>query len=278
MPRISFNTSCEQICELEANQNYTTVSFIKSEAKNTKRREFIRRTWASIKYTENGRLFYVFVIGKPTSNKTFNLVEEGSKRYEDILMFDGPDDYRNISRKTLSGMQWAYENLPSSFLYSSADDDFMIDVAALDDNIVKTINTTKNLPHFPFLCIYNLAGSEVVKNPNNKYYVPFKEYSNDTWPRSCLGGFYTTRVDTIAKVWKQASKESLVRMDDVWITGILRQKAGIPDSCVVKADIEAWLHLWGYKGKGNPSSRNFMKREWLKFSKEINKRPHCTCV
>ena len=73
------------------------VSFIKSEAKNTKRREFIRRTWASIKYTENGRLFYVFVIGKPTSNKTFNLIEEESNRYEDILMFDGPDDYRFIN-------------------------------------------------------------------------------------------------------------------------------------------------------------------------------------
>ena len=54
-------------------------------------------------------------------------------------------------------MQWAYENLPSSFLYSSADDDFMIDVAALDDNIVKTINTTKHLPYFPFLCVYNLV-------------------------------------------------------------------------------------------------------------------------
>ena len=67
-------------------------------------------------------------------------------------------------------------------------------------------------------------------------------------------------------------------MDDVWITGILRQKAGIPDSCVVKADFKAWLHTWGYKNKGNPGSRNFMKQEWLKFSEEISKRPHCTCV
>ena len=65
---------------------------------------------------------------------------------------------RNITRKTLSGMQWAYENLPSSFYYSSADDDFMIDVAALDDNVMKAINTTKHLPHFPFLCIYSLVG------------------------------------------------------------------------------------------------------------------------
>ena len=54
-------------------------------------------------------------------------------------------------------MQWAYENLPSSFLYSSADDDFMIDVAALDDNIMRTIERKYNLPYFPFLCIYRLV-------------------------------------------------------------------------------------------------------------------------
>ena len=74
------------------------VCFIKSEAINTKRREFIRRTWASIKYTEHARLVYVFVLGKPTSNKVFNLVEEESKRYEDILMFEGHDDYRLVNK------------------------------------------------------------------------------------------------------------------------------------------------------------------------------------
>ena len=74
------------------------VCFIKSEAINTKQREFIRRTWASIKYTEHARLVYVFVLGKPTSNKVFNLVEEESKRYEDILMFEGHDDYRLVNK------------------------------------------------------------------------------------------------------------------------------------------------------------------------------------
>ena len=55
-------------------------------------------------------------------------------------------------------MQWATENLPSSFYYSSSDDDMMIDVAALDDNIMKAINTTNHLPYFPFICIYMVVG------------------------------------------------------------------------------------------------------------------------
>ena len=64
---------------------------------------------------------------------------------------------RNIARKTLSGMQWASENLPSSYLYSSADDDMMIDVATLDDVIMKTTNTTSRLPYFPFVCIFSMV-------------------------------------------------------------------------------------------------------------------------
>ena len=64
----------------------------------------------------------------------------------------------NLSRKSLSAMQWASENLPSSFYYSSGDDDMMIDVAALDDNIMKAINTTSHLPYFPFICIFMVVG------------------------------------------------------------------------------------------------------------------------
>ena len=51
-------------------------------------------------------------------------------------------------------IQWASENLPPTYLYSSADDDFMIDVAALDDNIMKAINASDHLNYFPFICIY----------------------------------------------------------------------------------------------------------------------------
>ena len=70
------------------------VTFIKSKASNTKVRKFLRRTWTSIKYTKNGILFYVFVIGRPSSNETLKLIKEESNRYEDILMFNGPDDYK----------------------------------------------------------------------------------------------------------------------------------------------------------------------------------------
>ena len=67
-------------------------------------------------------------------------------------------------------------------------------------------------------------------------------------------------------------------MDDVWITGVLRKKSGIPDSCVIGAYFKgAYLHTWGFSGKGDPNSEDFMQKEWQQLSAEINKRQYCIC-
>ena len=66
-------------------------------------------------------------------------------------------------------------------------------------------------------------------------------------------------------------------MDDIWITGVLRKKSGIPDSCVIGAYFKADLHTWGFSGKGDPDSAEFMQKEWQLLSAEINKRQYCLC-
>ena len=73
------------------------------------------------------------------------------------------------------------------------------------------------------------------RDPKSKYYVPFDEYPDTYWPRGCNGGFYTTNVAMVTKIWGRANEERIIRMDDIWITGILRKKCGIPDSCVAGA-------------------------------------------
>lgn len=79
---------------MNTDESYKMVTFIKSKASNTKIRNFLRRTWTSIKYTKNGTLLYVYVVGRPTSNETLDLIEEESKYHEDILMIDVKDSYK----------------------------------------------------------------------------------------------------------------------------------------------------------------------------------------
>ena len=69
------------------------VTFIKSTANNIQRRMFIRRTWGGISYTNAGRFLYIFVVGIPADKQILQFVKEESIRHQDILLFDGPDDY-----------------------------------------------------------------------------------------------------------------------------------------------------------------------------------------
>ena len=66
-------------------------------------------------------------------------------------------------------------------------------------------------------------------------------------------------------------------MEDIWITGVLREKAGIPSTCVLDSWYKADLHTWGYKDQGDINSPCFMRKELDKFAREINKREHCRC-
>ncbi len=68
--------------------------FIKSTADNFSRRQFVRRTWGAVRYTTDGRVQVVFVLGMSESSQTRQLVLEEAQRYQDILVYRGPDDYK----------------------------------------------------------------------------------------------------------------------------------------------------------------------------------------
>lgn len=280
-PTFYTNTSCDQSCPISKNTTWTMVTFIKSTANNYLRREFIRKTWGSVKYTESGRFFFVFVVGRPDSDNTLSLVEEESARYEDILMYNGSDGYRNIARKTLAGMQWTSENLPPEYYYSTADDDFLIDMAIFEDIVNQNLALQKrhSWPIFPFVCTYRvLPFPHVVRDSNYKSFVPVEEYPWPDWPRGCLGGFYTSKADVISRLWLFTKDEVIVRMDDVWITGVLRMKMGIPDYAVVQPFQYAATHYSGFRDKGDLRDKDFMKEPWAAATKKLFQRPHCVCI
>ena len=72
------------------------VVFIKSAISHIDRRNFIRKTWASIRYTIKARFLYIFLVGKPISDESFTVIMKESNKYKDMLIYDGPDDYRLV--------------------------------------------------------------------------------------------------------------------------------------------------------------------------------------
>ena len=52
-------------------------------------------------------------------------------------------------------------------------------------------------------------------------------------------------------------------LDDVWITGILRQKLGMPDDMIVEPDQDVAIHFTGYVGKEKDGVTEYVK-QWEK--------------
>ena len=150
-------------------------------------------------------------------------------------------------------MQWASFNLPKDSLYSSADDDFIVIteslVTAIDDNLAQ--KKEKDWPEFPLICGFVKGKDEKpvrFGDPKfSKWAVSKESYRWTEFPVYCHGGLYTTSVNVVKQLYDLSRFETILRLDDVWMTGILRWKLGMPDSMVVAPKNPIGFHLESYK-------------------------------
>ncbi|CAK8692930.1 unnamed protein product [Clavelina lepadiformis] len=252
------------------NISWSMIIFIKSATDNRIRRDWIRKAWGSIGYLDGATFQTVFVIGQADAT-TQALLDEEYSRYRDILQVDASDAYLDVGLKTLSGMRWTLDKLPHQYFYSSGDDDMMIDLVklkeAVDKNIAKV--SEKKWPEFPIICTYKtkLFGRPI-REKKHKNYISRQDYRRMLWPKYCLGGFYTTSVRVIRQLWEASLNSKRINTDDVFITGILREKIGMPAAMVVPGIRHTCQHMGGF----NADKFNEL---WSNLSKKLKKRNIC---
>lgn len=172
---------------------------------------------------------------------------------------------RNIAQKTLAGMQWAAENLPMDYLYSSADDDFMINIGGLKDDVEHGFREkiSRKWPEYPLMCGFIFGPKEApMRSTGAKWYLSELLYRWTVFPPYCHGGLYTTTVQVATKLYEQSRTVDPLSLDDVWITGILRHKMGMPDEMIFRAPSGPGRHFTGFHGKGDIGRRGFMQGDW----------------
>ena len=148
----------------------------------------------------------------------------------------------SLGNKSLSVLQWASEKLPEDFYFTKMDDDVFVDNRNLKQVLeyyITKMNDPKNLwPIFPIMCTfkYRNAHATAIRNHKNKNWVSKKDYLWWNYTAFCRGPMCTTRVDTVRQLWNEA-KISVVlhNIEDVWVTGVLRLKIGMPGDMLVVA-------------------------------------------
>lgn len=156
-------------------------------------------------------------------NKYINhkAVEDEAKKYGDIVQGNFQEAYRNLTYKHVMGLMWVNRHCDTAQYVIKMDDDIIVNFLKLLDLV------TKFDPNKEFISGYILKDLEVKRLKANKWYVSKEEYPADTYPQFMSGWLYITTPKVTEKLEEMASREKYFWIDDVFVTGILREKLNI---------------------------------------------------
>ena len=124
------------------------VIMVTSHVKDVRVRKEIRQTWADVPEVNSGQVRVVHLLGTITENggTTQSLIEHEAEDYDDIVQGAFKETYKNLTTKTLMGLQWASNQCGSSFKYfMKTDSDVYVNLPKLAEHLAGLKNWEK--PH-----------------------------------------------------------------------------------------------------------------------------------
>ncbi|PIK39379.1 putative beta-1,3-galactosyltransferase 1-like [Apostichopus japonicus] len=135
-----------------------------------------RESCLSVKVARGRNVRSVFLLGKPKEEKLIAEIKAEQEIYQDILMEDFDDTYKNLTLKVLMGMKWASEYCSNASWVMKVDDDVYVDLTnavALLEGVTTTVKTMIGRP---------IRNSKPVRDTNRKWFVS-KEHICHRIPR-----------------------------------------------------------------------------------------------
>ncbi|TGZ66665.1 hypothetical protein CRM22_005194 [Opisthorchis felineus] len=182
----------DEINLCEANSSPELIILVKTTYEKRTLREQIRRSWGSPRcFAGNNMTAQVlFVLGKVrtwcpglTSRYQELLLEEHTK-HRDLLQFGFLDTYRNTTHKHAAALNYITKRCPDSHFVALFDDDFLVNPVG----VVRTLRGVSVL-HYPiFFGGYTHDSEPVIRNPENKWFIPHDVYPFEVVPRIAAGG------------------------------------------------------------------------------------------
>ena len=269
-PRIS----CPQ-----SHPNRTPVLFlIHSAVAHVERRRIIRT------YAQARNVSVLFVVGQSRDATTGNLTTE-IESFADVILGDFMDSYSNLTLKHLFGLSWVHAYCSTLDFLVKADDDILIHF----DEVIKLVDRKYPAAQEPFtsrtsakvIACYVFQGFKVIRESESKWCVTRNEFPDPVFPHFCSGWGYISTPETVAAVLRQLQLvSSLFWIDDVFVTGILRERAGDVFLDAINAEYEAEsaaLEEWLATGHGSRWDKLFTqtsspKQQELAYSRLLQQK------
>ncbi|XP_072309814.1 N-acetyllactosaminide beta-1,3-N-acetylglucosaminyltransferase 2 [Eucyclogobius newberryi] len=218
---------------------------IKSQLGNFENRQAIRETWGRSGHVsgefnvKGGLVRTVFLLGKQESkpnSKLHVLLDNESRKYGDILLWDFKDTFFNLTLKDVLFWRWFEQYCPKAIFVFKGDDDVFVRTDALVDYLNKqweehslwlhyTNETDKGMDLFMGEVI-NYASPN--RDPSTKYFIPQSFYQG-AYPAYAGGGGVVYSGSLALRLKHVSEQVSLFPIDDVYL-GMCLRKLGVAPS------------------------------------------------
>ncbi|KAF6364084.1 beta-1,3-galactosyltransferase 4 [Rhinolophus ferrumequinum] len=233
---------------------------------NLNQRNAIRASWGGQRRARGLRVQTLFLLGEPSarhpsSSSHENYLAQESAAQGDILQAAFQDSYRNLTLKTLSGLNWADKHCPMARYILKTDDDVFVNVPELVSELVRrggrweqwergTVPHTEaevggdewegggpTLENHPVPLLYLGRVHWWVRpsrKPGGKHHISEEQWP-PTWgpfPPYASGTGYVLSASAVQLILKVASGAPPLPLEDVFV-GVSARRGGLtPTHCV----------------------------------------------
>lgn len=254
------------------------VLLIATEARQVEARSAIRQTWGNESALPNTGLIRLFLLGKTEGELgrlQQRMLEAESQRYRDILQQDFLDSYKNLTIKTLMGMNWVAVHCPRASYVMKTDSDVFVNTEYLVHKLLRPeIKPKKN-----YFTGNNMRGFAPNRNKNSKWYMPPEMYPDDKYPTFCSGTGYVFSGDLASKIYRASLSVPHLHLEDVYV-GICLATLGIEPTPPANAFLfNHWrVSYSSCKYSHLITSHGFHPNELLKYWHHLQNNKHNACV
>ena len=165
----------------------------------------------------------MFVIALSTDS-TDKLIRQEAGESKDILFLNFTDEYKKLPYKAILSMKFILENCSKVKNVIKVDDD-VSDIRM--KSVQRTVSKSKS-SDFLYCKVHsvNKISRKVEGKVPKKWSVTEEEFPKrnpDTYPAFCQGMLIVMPLSTLEALYKQVPFEPFMWVDDIYVTGILRE-------------------------------------------------------
>nr|XP_046186776.1 beta-1,3-galactosyltransferase 2-like [Oncorhynchus gorbuscha] len=191
---------------------------------NLASRDAIRRTWGNETLVQGKKVQTLFMLGLPGGPGAQELqekVNQESRTHHDLLQSDFKDTYHNLTIKTMVILEWLVSRCPEASYAMKIDSDVFLNVQNLVSMLVNSDTPKQN--YMTGLVWWH---SPVLRNPNNKFFLPYEVMAESEYPPYPLGFGYIMSMDLPKKIMGVTPQIKPIYIEDAYL-GMCLKRLGI---------------------------------------------------